>query len=209
APWNLYDTPSVVPPYGIHRPAPSTDVTSPGSKVRRCVPTAELRSPSTIVPSGARSTPPCSTSAAARRKVPKAEYGTAGSAAPASPARPVRPAVVTPRRQDSDPFHPGVAAIHPQAGPAVPLAPSNPPFIRRVAIRRRREDIYLQGGPRAPQPKSACGLLIQSDRSCTDRTTAAPKPAVSICNGGAMKDRPSRPAAYDEMRDSAGGIRSH
>ena len=24
-----------------------------------------------------------------------------------------------------------------------------------------------------------------------------------------MKDRPSRPAAYDEMRDSAGGIRSH
>lgn len=24
-----------------------------------------------------------------------------------------------------------------------------------------------------------------------------------------MKDRSSRPAAYDEMRDSAGGIRSH
>jgi uncharacterized circularly permuted ATP-grasp superfamily protein len=37
---------------------------------------------------------------------------------------------------------------------------------------------------------------------------AACKPAASTSIGGAMKDRPSRPAAFDEMRDSAGGIRS-
>ena len=37
---------------------------------------------------------------------------------------------------------------------------------------------------------------------------AACRQAVAPSIGGAMKDRSSRPAAFDEMRDSAGGIRS-
>ncbi|MNS32732.1 hypothetical protein D3C72_648270 [compost metagenome] len=73
APLNLYDTPSVVPPYGMTRPAPLTDVTLPGNKLRRCVPICSLKSPSVIAPSGARNTPPCSTVAAAKRKEPNAE----------------------------------------------------------------------------------------------------------------------------------------
>ncbi|KAG1316338.1 hypothetical protein G6F62_013572 [Rhizopus arrhizus] len=74
----------------LNFPAPLTEVTLPGNKVRRCVPNTELTSPRTIAPSGARTTPPCSTLVAARRSEPNAEYGTAGNGAVASPDRPTR-----------------------------------------------------------------------------------------------------------------------
>ncbi|QEQ25883.1 hypothetical protein F0U64_27780 [Achromobacter xylosoxidans] len=101
----------------------------------------------------------------------------AASLAGTTPLRLRAPSAPTPCRRaapHSDPFRPA----HP-AAEAVPPTPSLPPYIRRVASRRRPEDIYLQAAPRRRQPKLAHGLLIHSDR---------PRMA-------GQRPRPSRPSA--------------
>ncbi|KAG1167143.1 hypothetical protein G6F35_017828 [Rhizopus arrhizus] len=72
--------PSTVPPKGTLRPAALLEVTLPGNSVIRDATLPGPRPPITNCPSGARTTPPCSTVAATNASKPNTESAAGGVA---------------------------------------------------------------------------------------------------------------------------------